>query len=68
MVDGSNNEMRIADRAASETLARVGRPGRQAGQFHVVHDITIDSSGNVYTTEVNTGQRIQKFEQIAPAN
>lgn len=68
MVDGSNNEMRIADRAEAKTLARVGRPGRQAGQFHVVHDITIDSAGNIYTTEVNTGQRIQKFELIAPAN
>jgi len=68
MVDGSNNEMRIADRAESKTLARVGRPGRQAGQFHVVHDIAIDSNGNVYTTEVNTGQRIQKFELIKAAN
>ena len=68
MVDGSNNEMRIADRAESKTLARVGRPGHQAGQFHVVHDIAIDSNGNVYTTEVNTGQRIQKFELIEAAN
>lgn len=67
MVDGSNNEMRIADREASETLARIGRPGRQAGQFHVVHDIAIDSSGNLFTTEVNTGQRIQKFELLEPA-
>lgn len=67
MVDGSNNEMRIADRAAAETRARVGRPGRQAGQFHVVHDIAIDSAGNLYTTEVNTGQRIQKFELIEAA-
>ena len=55
MVDGSNNEMRITDRAAGTTLARVGRPGRQAGQFHVVHDMAIDAEGNVYTTEVNTG-------------
>lgn len=67
MVDGSNNEMRIADREASETVARIGRPGRQAGQFHVVHDVTIDSMGNLYTTEVNTGQRIQKFELLEPA-
>jgi hypothetical protein len=62
MVDGVNQEMRIVDRDQAETVARVGRPGRQAGQFHVVHDIAIDSVGNVYTTEVNTGQRAQKFE------
>ena len=68
MVDGVNNEMRIVDREEAMTLARVGRPGRQAGQFHVVHDIAIDSTGNVYTTEVNTGQRVQKFEAATTSN
>jgi hypothetical protein len=37
-----------------------------AGQFHVVHDIAVDSRGNLYTTEVNTGQRIQKFRRMTP--
>jgi hypothetical protein len=64
MVDGTNNELRIVDRVSNRTLARVGRPGRFAGQFHVVHDIAIDSQGNVYTTEVNTGQRVQKFRRL----
>ena len=64
MVDGTNNELRIVERASNRTLARVGRPGRLAGQFHVVHDIAIDSQGNVYTTEVNTGQRVQKFRRV----
>lgn len=61
IVDGVNNEMRIVDRETAEVVGRVGRPGRFAGQFHVVHDIAIDSAGNLYTTEVNTGQRVQKF-------
>jgi len=64
MVDGVNNELRIVDRATSVTRARVGRPGRWAGQFHVVHDIAIDSQGNLFTTEVNTGQRVQKFRRL----
>ncbi len=64
MVDGTNNELRIVDRAAGTVLARLGRPGRMAGQFHVVHDIAIDSAGNLYTTEVNTGQRAQRFRRI----
>ena len=64
MVDGVNNEMRIVDRASAMTLARVGRPGRFAGQFHVVHDIAIDSEGNLFTSEVNTGQRVQKFRRL----
>ncbi len=64
MVDGFNNEMRIVDRVSHQTLGRVGRPGRLAGQFHAVHDIAIDSLGNVYTTEVNTGQRVQRFRRL----
>jgi hypothetical protein len=64
MVDGFNNEMRIVDRASDLTRGRVGRPGRWAGQFHAVHDIAIDSQGNLFTTEVNTGQRVQKFRRL----
>jgi DNA-binding beta-propeller fold protein YncE len=66
MVDGVNNELRIVERASGAVLGRVGRPGRYAGQFHVVHNIAIDAQGNLYTTEVNTGQRVQKFRR-APA-
>jgi DNA-binding beta-propeller fold protein YncE len=64
MIDGVNNELRIVDRKTTKTLARLGRPGRMAGQFHVVHNIAIDSRGNLYTTEVNTGQRVQKFRRL----
>jgi DNA-binding beta-propeller fold protein YncE len=64
MVDGVNNEMRIIDRATNAVLGRVGRPGRFAGQFHVVHNVAVDGQGNVYTTEVNTGQRVQKFRRL----
>jgi DNA-binding beta-propeller fold protein YncE len=66
MVDGVNNELRIVDRRSAKTLARIGRPGRMAGQFHVVHNIAVDSLGNLYTTEVNTGQRVQKFRRSSP--
>ena len=64
MVDGTNNELRIVERESARTVARLGRPGRMAGQFHVVHDIAIDRAGNLYTTEVNTGQRVQKFRRL----
>jgi len=64
MVDGVNNEIRIGDRATNAILGRVGRPGRFAGQFHVVHNVAVDAQGNVYTTEVNTGQRVQKFRRV----
>ena len=66
MVDGMNNEIRVVERMSGATRARFGRAGRYAGQFHVVHDIAIDSRGNLYTTEVNTGQRAQKFRRLDP--
>ena len=65
MVDGMNSELRIIDRASNVTLGRVGRPGRSAGQFYAVHDMTMDSQGNLYTTEVQTGQRVQKFRRLS---
>jgi hypothetical protein len=65
MVDGVNNELRIVDRTTLATLERIGRPGRYAGQFHVVHNVAVDLQGNVYTTEVNTGQRVQKFRPVS---
>lgn len=54
-------DRRILERATNQVVGRLGRPGRYAGQFHVVHNIAIDSAGNLYTTEVNTGQRVQRF-------
>src|SRR2546421_3141577 len=64
MVDGSNGEVRIVERASNEILARFGRVGRQAGEFTAVHNIAVDSAGNIYTAEVQTGQRIQKFRKL----
>ena len=68
MIDGMNGEVRIVDRASKETLGRFGRPGRQVGQFTALHNIAADGQGNIYTAEVNTGQRIQKFRRLDPQN
>jgi hypothetical protein len=38
-----------------------GRPGRNAGEFHWVHVAKFDSRGNLYTGEVDTGKRLQKW-------
>jgi len=63
MVDAMNGEVRIVERASKETLGRFGRPGRQVGMFTVVHNIAVDRQGNIFTSEVNTGQRVQKFRR-----
>ena len=67
MVDGVNNELRIIERTTNPVRGRLGRPGRYAGQFHVVHNVAVDRDGNLYTTEVNTGQRVQKFGRMPAA-
>ena len=42
-------------------VATFGRNGRNAGEFHWVHNLAVDSKGNLYTTETYEGKRIQKF-------
>ena len=64
MIDGMNGEVRIVDHATKDVLGRFGRPGRQVGQFTALHNIAVDRQGNIYTAEVNTGQRVQKFRRI----
>jgi DNA-binding beta-propeller fold protein YncE len=59
--DGANNEVRTLSRETGAVIGAFGRNGRQAGQFHWVHNIAVDSKGNVFTTEVDTGKRAQKF-------
>ena len=59
--DGANNEVRIIDRNSGAILGAFGRNGRQAGEFHWVHNLAVDSHGNIFTTEVDNGKRAQKF-------
>jgi DNA-binding beta-propeller fold protein YncE len=59
--DGENNYVWILKRANDEILTTFGRNGRYAGQFHWVHNLVVDSRGNIYTAEVDTGKRVQKF-------
>jgi len=58
---GGTSEVRTIKRDSGEVLGAFGRNGRMAGEFHWVHNLAIDSKGNIYTTEVDTGKRAQKF-------
>jgi len=59
--DGRNNVIWILNRADGKVVGSFGHNGRNAGQFHWVHAMVADSEGNLYTGEVDTGKRIQKF-------
>ncbi|MGE4658422.1 MAG: hypothetical protein AAEI08_05750, partial [Gammaproteobacteria bacterium] len=67
VADGSNHKVRIVNRSALVEVGSFGRGGRQAGQFDWVHNVAVDSHGNIYTAEVRTGKRIQKFGLVRPA-
>jgi DNA-binding beta-propeller fold protein YncE len=64
MADGANGRVLVLLRDTGEILSVLGGPGRMAGQFRWVHNIAVDSKGNVYTTEVGFGRRAQKFRRI----
>ncbi|HWE00623.1 MAG TPA: hypothetical protein VG345_16345, partial [Bryobacteraceae bacterium] len=49
------------NRSNLQELGRLGRAGRLAGEFHYLHQVGVDSKGNIYTAEVDTAKRIQKF-------
>ena len=61
LADGANNQVLTLDRQTGQVVDTLGRSGRYAGEFHWVHDLAIDSRGNLYAGEVDTGKRVQKF-------
>ena len=61
VADMMNGQVWILDGASYEILGAIGRNGRYPGQFTWLHSVDVDSDGNVYTTEVGTGRRVQKF-------
>ena len=67
VADGANMAIMTLDRQSGQKLASFGRPGRMAGEFKWVHNMAIDSKGNLYTSEVGHGRRAQKFKRVSGA-
>jgi len=59
--DNANMTIYILNRSNLQELGRLGRSGRMPGEFHYLHQVSVDSKGNIYTAEVDTAKRIQKF-------
>jgi DNA-binding beta-propeller fold protein YncE len=51
----------VFNRKTLQPIDSFGRPGVAPGEFFVLHHMTTDSKGNLYTSEVQDGRRIQKF-------
>jgi hypothetical protein len=59
--DIQNNTIHILNREDGVEVGRVGSPGNNGGQFHGLHMLDVDSQGNLYTGEVQAGERVQRF-------
>lgn len=59
--DNANMTIYILNRNNLQELGRLGRSGRGAGEFHYLHQVSVDRKGNIYTAEVDTAKRVQKF-------
>ncbi len=64
IADGTNMKVWILDRLNLEIVGSFGHGGRNAGQFGWVHNVAVDSKGNLYTAEVSPGKRVQKFRPV----
>ncbi|KPK86195.1 MAG: hypothetical protein AMS27_05615 [Bacteroides sp. SM23_62_1] len=61
VADGTNQCIWILWRESLKVAGNFGRIGRYPGQFIWLHSLAVDSRGNIYTGEVHTGKRVQKF-------
>jgi len=52
------------DRQTGQVVQRIGRPGHEGGAFTFLHVAAMDSKGNLYTGEVGSGRRVQKFAPV----
>ena len=59
--DLTNNHIWFLNRADGKVLDRMGGMGDNGGQWYGLHMIAIDSQGNIYTGEVQNGERVQRF-------
>jgi len=59
----------VYDRKTLAYLTEFGSLGVRPGEFYGLHHMTTDTRGNLYTSEVEDGRRVQKFvyRGMAPA-
>jgi hypothetical protein len=61
VADLGNSRIAVLDRKTLQVLYQFGSHGAAPGDFQTPHHLAVDSKGNLYTAEVNPGNRAQKF-------
>jgi DNA-binding beta-propeller fold protein YncE len=67
VADLANDTIYVINRQNQQEMDRFGTGGRQVGQFHWPHVVSVDSDGNIYTGEVDGAGRVQEFLRYGPA-
>ena len=68
VADLTNNAIYVINRENFHEMGRFGTGGRQIGQFHWPHVVSVDSGGSLYTGEVDGAGRVQRFIRYGPAS
>jgi DNA-binding beta-propeller fold protein YncE len=61
VADLGNSHVVVLDRKTLHVLYQFGVRGTKPGDFQSPHHLAVDSKGNLYTAEVNPGNRAQRF-------
>jgi DNA-binding beta-propeller fold protein YncE len=61
VVDSGPMRIAIFDREALTQVGTVGMRGPKPGEFDIVHHMAADSKGNLYSAEIVTNRRAQRF-------
>jgi hypothetical protein len=61
VVDSGPMRVVIFDREKLTQIAAIGMRGPKPGDFDIVHHMAADSKGNLYTAEIVTNRRAQRF-------
>jgi DNA-binding beta-propeller fold protein YncE len=62
--DLTNNTIWFLNRQDGAIVGQMGRMSDSGGQFFGLHMIAVDSQGNIYTGEVQQGERVQRFVPV----
>lgn len=59
-----DEQIEVVDRSSGKVLSTFSRAGEQAGELTYIHQVAVDSKGNIYTGEVRPGKRVQRFRPV----
>ena len=61
VVDSGPMQVAVFDRETMTQIGTIGVRGPKPGEFDIVHHMAADSKGNLYTAEIVTNRRAQRF-------